>query len=145
MPGEAALTLDDTSYRRAVRHRLGQAQGLPGRCNKHTRAGVRCNEPLDEHGHHGHRCECGPTRLSRHHNLRDRFARLLNDAGLRVSTEQWVPAWDRKLQNGNWERARLDLRVEGGPRADVLYADVVAPHPVTRLLDGSAPRKPGIA
>ena len=42
-----------------------------------------------------------------------------------------IPAWDRQRPDGRWERARLDLRVEGGPGAALRYADVVATHPVT--------------
>ena len=114
-----------------MRLRLGQDFGPPGRCCKTTRQGRRCQEPLDGRGHHAQRCERGPACLRKHHGVQDCSAQLLNDAGLHATTEVYVPAWDRRRRDGTWQRARLDLRVEGGPDAAVCYADVVVAHHVS--------------
>ena len=65
--------------------------------------------------------------------MRDLIARLLRDVGLRVATEEHVPAWDRRRRDGTWERARLDLRIEGGPDGGLRYADVAVTHPVSSV------------
>ena len=131
VPQDRQLTLDDLTYRQAVRLRLGQALGTPGRCGLRTRAGRRCAETLDAQGHHAHRCAHGPHRMRRHNNLRDTCAQLLRDAGLRVTTEEYVPAWDQQRPDGTWLRAKLDLRVDGGPGVAAEYLDVVVGHPVS--------------
>ena len=68
------------------------------------------------------------------------LGRLLRAAGYLVATDgpgTWEPRWDRPLRDahgaqkrdadGNplWERARLDLRLEGGPEEPTTYGDVV--------------------
>ena len=65
------------------------------------------------------------------------LARLLRAAGYLTDTERWEPRWDRPLldRHGNqkrdaqgrllWERARLDLHLEGGPEEPTTYGDVV--------------------
>ena len=65
------------------------------------------------------------------------LARLLWAAGYQVLEEAWEPRWDRPVldrhgaqkrdEDGNllWERARLDLRLEGGPEEPTTYGDVV--------------------
>ena len=68
------------------------------------------------------------------------LARLLRAAGYLVATDgpgTWEPRWDRPVldrlgnqkrdADGNllWERARLDLRLEGGPEEPTTYGDVV--------------------
>jgi hypothetical protein len=67
----------------------------------------------------------------------------LRAAGYSVATDgpgTWEPRWDRPLRDahgrqqrdadGNllWERARLDLRLEGGPEEPTTYGDVVVSH-----------------
>ena len=73
------------------------------------------------------------------------LARFLRAAGYTVFTDgprTWEPRWDRPVVDtatgrqkidgeGNpvWERARLDLRIEGGPDEPVTYVDVVISDP----------------
>ena len=68
------------------------------------------------------------------------LGRLLRAAGYLVATDgpgTWEPRWDRpqldrsgaqkRDADGNllWDRARLDLRLEGGPEEPTTYGDVV--------------------
>ena len=79
----------------------------------------------------------------KHDSLVRLLGRLLRAAGYSVATDgpgTWEPRWDRPLRDahgrqrqdadGNllWERARLDLRLEGGPEEPTTYGDVVVSH-----------------
>ena len=76
----------------------------------------------------------------KHDALVQLLGRLLRAAGYLVSTDgpsTWEPRWDRPVldrrgvqkrdEDGNplWERARLDLRLQGGPEEPTTYGDVV--------------------
>jgi len=75
--------------------------------------------------------------------MRDLYADLLPGGGYSVLREQYVPGWDRPVQqpNGRWrvERAILDLRLEAPPDAPVTYLDAVVTHPCAATYrDGAA-------
>ena len=80
----------------------------------------------------------------RHDALVRLLARLLRAAGYQVDLDgdgTWEPRWNRpdndregqqkRDAEGNllWHRARLDLRLEGGPEEPTTYGDVVVSHP----------------
>ena len=56
-----------------------------------------------------------------------------------------MPEWDRTRDDGSVQRARLDLRVEGGPEAPVRFVDHKVTHPLARSSVQAAAREDGAA
>ena len=76
--------------------------------------GVVCGAAVDVRGHHACVCETGGGVVHRHDRCRDWLAGwIAEQSGQIVSTEQYVPRWDRQVvgEDGRlkWERARLDV------------------------------------
>ena len=144
-PSSEVETFTDGDYCAAVRTRLCQEVSPPGlRCSNTyssgARAGEHCAEALDTKGTHASTCKVGGGVGRKHNDLVLLLARLLRAAGYTVEADgpgTWEPRWDRPVLNrdgsqkrdadGNllWERARLDLRWEGGPEEPITYGDVV--------------------
>ena len=145
-PSTEVEKFSDGDFCAAVRMRLCQdvhPRGL--RCSNNyspagQRAGGYCAEELDTKGVHATTCKVGGRVTRRHDALVRLLARLLQAAGYQVAQDgdgTWEPRWDRPdndLQGnqkrdaeGNrlWHRARLDLRLEGGPEEPTTYGDVV--------------------
>ena len=135
----------DSDFCAAVRTRLCQEVSPPGfRCSNTylsgPRAGETCAERLDTKGTHASTCKVGGGVGRKHDALVRLLAKLLRAAGYLVAADgqgTWEPRWDRPVRDahgrqkrdadGNllWERARLDLRLEGGPEEPTTYGDVV--------------------
>ena len=153
----------DGDFCAAVRTRLCQEVSPPGlRCSNTHLSGGTCAESLDTKGTHASICKVGGGVGRKHDALVRLLGRLLRAAGYTVATDgpgTWEPRWDRPVRNqqgdqrrdaeGNllWERARLDLRLEGGPEEPTTYGDVVVSQaradswvPEGALADGAAAR-----
>ena len=107
-------------------------------------AGTYCAEELDTKGVHSTTCKVGGRMTRRRDALVRLLARLLRAARYQVDLDgdgTWEPRWDqpdldrqgdqKRDAEGNllWHRARLDLRLEGGPEGPTTYGDVVVSHP----------------
>ena len=144
-PSTEVEKFTDGDFCASVRTRLCQEVSPPGiRCSNTfstgPRAGEHCAEELDTTGTHASTCKVGGGVGRKHDGLVRLLARLLRAAGYLVATDgpgTWEPRWDRPVrdrhgaqkrdEDGNllWERARLDLRLEGGPEEPTTYGDVV--------------------
>ena len=144
-PASEVERFTDGDFCASVRTRLCQEVSPPGlRCSNtpptDPRAGERCAEELDTKGAHASTCKAGGGVGRKHDALVQLLGRLLRAAGYSVATDgagTWEPRWDRPVrdrhgnqkrdEDGNllWERARLDLRLEGGPEEPTTYGDVV--------------------
>jgi hypothetical protein len=95
------------------------------RC-RHRHAGTRllCGEALDDRGHHAAVCEVGGGVVHRHDGVRDWLAGWIAAMSSQtVSTEQFVPTWDKVREDGTILRARLDV-VFQDTQARTAYADI---------------------
>ena len=130
LPTAPELCLPDKHFRLACRMRLGQATYSEGKnCQRRSQGGARCNSLLDTKGDHAHTCERGRQRQARHNGQRRATARILRRHRIGCEEEVRVPEWDRTRRDGTVQRARLDLRIEGGPGAPVRLADHKVMHP----------------
>ena len=144
-PSSEVERFTDADFCAAVRTRLCQEVSPPGvRCSNTyftgPRAGEHCADDLDTKGTHASTCKVGGGVGRKHDALVRLLGRLLRAAGYLVATDgpgTWEPRWDRpqldrsgaqkRDADGNplWDRARLDLRLEGGPEEPTTYGDVV--------------------
>ena len=106
------------------------------------RAG-RCGAPLDPTGEHAHTCDKGRRRQARHEGQKRATARILRRHRIGVEEEVRVPEYDRAGASGTVQRARLDLRVEGGPGGPVRFADHKVTHPLARSYVRDAAKEDG--
>jgi hypothetical protein len=144
-PTTEVTRFTDGDFCAAVRMRLCQEVHPSGlRCSNTystgPRAGGHCAETLDTKGTHATTCKVGGRVGRRHDSMVRLLGRLLKAAGYQVELDgdgTWEPRWDRPVLDrqgrrkhdaeGNplWKRARLDLRLEGGPEEPTTYGDAV--------------------
>jgi len=74
-------------------------------------------------------CCRGDHREQRHDAQRRAAGGILRRHRIGVDEEVRVPQWDRLRPDGTVQRARLDLRVDGGPGGPVRYLDHEVSHP----------------
>ena len=126
VPLDEDLTVPDAVYQFAVRLRLGlplAEVGDPCKVYKQT-AHRTCGCPLSAHADHAPGCALA-ARNARHNALRDWWAKLVQEAGGRALTEQWVVEYVPHLAR------RADVRASYGPGLPTVYYDVVVAHPFT--------------
>ena len=146
LPTAPGLCLPDRHFQLACRMRLGQTTYPEGKvCQRRSRGGARCDVPLDQEGDHAHTCEKGRQRQVRHDAQRRATARILRRHRVGCEEEVRVPEWDRTRRNGTVQRARLDLRIEGGPGAPVRFADHKVTHPRAQSYVRAAAAEDGAA
>ena len=126
MPLDEALTLPDAVYQFAVRLRLGLPLAEAGDlCQVYNNTTHRvCGCQLSVHADHAPGC-ARAARNARHNALRDWWASLVQEAGGRAHTEQWVTEYAPHLAR------RADVRASCGPGLPAVYYDVVVAHPFT--------------
>ena len=124
LPTAPGICLPDRHFQLACRMRPGQATYPEGKtCQRRSQGGARCDAPLGKEDDHAHTCERGRQRQVRRDGQRRATARILRRHRIGCEEEVRVPEWGRTRRNGTVQRARLDLRIEGGPGALVRIAD----------------------
>ena len=71
----------------------------------------RCGALIDEAGLHALLCRAGPARFRAHKALILALTRELQRVGAFVDVERNCPQLYKKLSDGSWQEARLDLVV----------------------------------
>ena len=124
VPLDEDLTVPHAVYQFAVRLRLGlplAEVGDPCKVYKQTTHRA-CGCPLTAFADHAPGCALS-ARNARHNSLRDWWAKLVQEAGGRALTEQWVVEYAPHLAR------RADVRASCGPGLPTVYYDVVVAHP----------------
>ena len=76
-------------------------------CHRHAADKRVCGEDLDDRSHQAGVCGVGGGVVQRHDHVRDWLAGwIASRSGQTVTTEQFVPAWDRMGSDGSFVRAR---------------------------------------
>ena len=126
VPAKKAFTSSDEAYNFALRQRLGLHVATVGDCcavyNQTTH--TSCGHPLTPHADHAPGC-ARAARNAGHNHVRDWWAGVVNEAGGRALTEQWV------VEYAPWKHIRSDVRAVSAPGEGVTYFDVVVAHPFT--------------
>ena len=126
-PSSAARCLADPHFQTAAALRLQlppppEASSVCLRCRPD---GARCGADLTQDPVHPCGCQIGGGTVTRHDCVRDWLASWLMQRGAGgVTTEQFVPAWDRVGRDGTTEAAKLDVAFFD-PTAGAMFADVV--------------------
>ena len=149
-PSQADHIMCDAHIQVAMRMRLRAPPHLaePSVCqHKHADTRQPCLKLLDGRGFHARTCKVGGGVVRRHDRIRDWLgAWMLEDSARSILTEEYVPRWDRRDEEGRLVRARLDACFSDAQGRQV-YVDVAVTDSVTACLQDlrARARKNGVA
>ena len=150
-PRSEAYEIEDRCFRVSVARRLMLPHPVAANpadvvqfCPNKSAAGVICNKPLDPKLHHCYGCRYGGGVDRRHAALARCLADIIQShSGVKVFIEQEVAALTR-IDNGQPERARMDLVFNLHGSITYLDVSIVAPSSCNPSLVAAASTKPGL-